>query len=163
MNPVDVALVMVRRVCPGSVPPTALPTDAIAAIHDTFVRFLRDSTRTLLVVTVSTAAIAHLYGPGHPAHAARTTAERGTTTAGRALDRVGVHTGAMRRLLAGHREWTATGAVAAGALTPMLRNHPSVGAVVLVLRVVLAVLLLVAVLAAAAGPAAGHENRAAAP
>ncbi|WP_406465838.1 hypothetical protein OH768_27685 [Streptomyces sp. NBC_01622] len=90
MNPVDVVRFMVRRVCPDSVPPTALPTDAAAAIYDTFVPFLRDSTRTLLVVTLS-----------------------------------------------GHLKWTTTGVIAAGALA--------------------------AVLADVSGPAAGHEDRAAAP
>ncbi|WP_371578548.1 hypothetical protein [Streptomyces sp. NBC_01314] len=160
MNPADVVLVMVRRVCLDSVPPTALPTDAAAAIHDTFVRSLRDSTRTLLVVSVITAVVAYPHGPGNPARAARTTAERGTTTTGWALDRVGVRTGATGRWPYGHRKWTTTGVIAAGALAPVLRNPPSVGADALVLCVVL---LLVAVLATTARPAAGREERAAAP
>jgi hypothetical protein len=165
MNPADVALVMVRRACPGPVPPTAPHTDAAAEIRDTSVRFPRDSTRALLVVTVFTAVIAYLHGPGHrhPARAVRTAAERGTTTTGGAPDRVGVRTGAMGRLPAGHREGTTTGAVAAGALTPVFRNHLPVGAVAVVLCIVPAVLFPVAVLASAAGPAAGHEDRAAVP
>jgi hypothetical protein len=56
MNPADVVLSTVRRVCPDSVPPTALPT-AAAAIYDTFVPFPRDSTRTLLVVTTTTGRV----------------------------------------------------------------------------------------------------------
>ncbi|UUU23762.1 hypothetical protein [Streptomyces sp. DSM 40750] len=164
MNPADVALVVVRRVCPDSFPPTALPTDAAAAIYGTFVRFPRAGTRTLLVVTVITAVVAYPYGPGHPARAVRTTVERGTTTTARALDRVGVRTGATGRRLSGHPKWTTTGVIAAGALAPVLWNHPPVGAMALVLCIDLAaVLLLVAVLAAISGPAAGHEDRAAAP
>ncbi len=158
-----VALAVVRRVYLDSVPSTALPTDAAAAIYDTFVRFLRDSTRTLLVVSVITALVAYLYGPGRPARAVRTATNRGTTAAGRGLRRVGVHTGSTGRWLADHRAWTTGGVIAAGALALLLWNHPSVGAVALVLGIALAVLIVVAALAAAAGPTAGHEDRAAAP
>jgi hypothetical protein len=156
-----VALAVVRRVYLDSVPPTALPTDAAAAIYDTFVRFLRDSTRTLLVVAVITALVAYLYGPGRPARAVRTTAVRGTTAAGRGLRRAGVHTGSTGRWLADHRAWTTGGVIAAGALALVLWNHPTVGAVALVLGIAVAVLMVVAVLAAS-GPTAGHEDRAAA-
>jgi hypothetical protein len=157
-----VALAVVRRVYLDSVPPTALPTDAAAAIYDTFVRFLRDSTRTLLVVAVVTALVAYLYGPGRPARAVRMATDRGTTAAGRGLRRAGVRTGATGRWLADHRAWTTAGVIAAGALALLLWNHPSVGAVALVLGIAVAVLVVVAILAAAAGPTAGHEDRAAA-
>ncbi|MFG2027492.1 hypothetical protein [Streptomyces sp. NPDC048825] len=158
-----VALAVVRRVYLDSVPPTALPTDAAAAIYDTFVRFLRDSTRTLLVVAVITALVAYLYGPGRPARAVRTVTDRGTTAAGRGLHRAGVRTGSTGRWLTDHRAWTTGAVIAAGALALVLWNHPTVGAVALVLGIALAVLIVVAVLAAAAGPTAGHEDRAAAP
>ncbi|WP_329339815.1 hypothetical protein OG252_29130 [Streptomyces sp. NBC_01352] len=158
-----VALAVVRRVYLDSVPPTALPTDAAAAIYDTFVRFLRDSTRTLLVVAVVTALVAYLYGPGRPARAVRMATDRGTTAAGRRLGRAGVHTGSTGRLLADHRAWTTGAVIAAGALALVLWNHPTVGAVALVLGIALAVLIILAILAAAAGPTAGHEDRAAAP
>ncbi|MFI6935537.1 hypothetical protein [Streptomyces sp. NPDC050287] len=157
-----VALAVARRVYLDSVPPTALPSDAAAAIYDTFVRFLRDSTRTLLVVAVITALVAYLYGPGRPARAVRTAADRGTTAAGRGLRRVGVRTGSTGRWLTDHRAWTTGGVIAAGALALLLWNHPSAGAVALVLGIAVAVLIVVAVLAAAAGPTAGHEDRAAA-
>ncbi|MER6615078.1 hypothetical protein [Streptomyces xantholiticus] len=158
-----VALAVVRRVYLDSVPPAALPTDAAAAIYDTFVRFLRDSTRTLLVVAVITALVAYLYGPGRPARAVRTAADRGTTAAGRGLRRAGVRTGSTGRWLTNHRAWTTGGVIAAGALALVLWNHPTVGAVALILGIALAVLIVVAILAAAAGPTVGHEDRAAAP
>ncbi|UUU33790.1 hypothetical protein JIX56_30285 [Streptomyces sp. CA-210063] len=148
-----VALAVFRRVYLDSVPPTALPTDAAAAIYDTFVRFLRDSTRTLLVISVITALVAYLYGPGRPARAVRTTADRGATAAGRALRRAGMRTGATGRWLTDHRAWTTGGVLAAGALALLLWNHPTVGAVVLVLGIALAVLIVLAILAAAAGRA----------
>ncbi|MGP4045134.1 hypothetical protein [Streptomyces sp. 2A115] len=158
-----VALAVVRRVYLDSIPPTTLPTDAAAAIYDTFVRFLRDSTRTLLIVAVITALVAYLYGPGRPARAVRTATNRGTTAAGRGLRHAGVRTGSTGRWLAGHRAWTTGGVIAAGALALVLWNHPSVGGVALVLGIAVAVLIVVAALAAAAGPTAGHEDRAAVP
>jgi hypothetical protein len=148
-----VALAVMRRVYLDSVPPTALPADAAAAIYDTFVRFLRDSTRTLLVVAIVIALVAYLYGPGRPARAVRTTADRGTAAAGQGLRRAGMRTGSTGRWLADHRAWTTGGVIAAGALTLLLWNHPTVGAVALVLGVALAVLIILAILAAAAGPA----------
>ncbi|MFD6171792.1 hypothetical protein [Streptomyces coeruleorubidus] len=156
-----VALAVVRRVYLDSVPPTALPTDAAAAIYDTFVRFLRDSTRTLLVVSVITALVAYLYGPGRPARAVRTVTNRGTTAAGRGLSRAGLRTGASGRWLTDHRAWLTGVVIAAGALALVLWNHPTVGAVALVLGIALAVLIVLAILAAAAGPADRAGKRAA--
>jgi hypothetical protein len=156
-----VALAVARRVYLDSVPPDALPTDAAAAIYDTFVRFLRDSTRTLLVVSVVTALVAYLYGPGRPARAVRTATDRSTTAAGRALRRAGMRTGSGGRWLTDHGAWTTGGVIAAAALALVLWNRPTPGAVTLVLGIALAVLILLAVLAAAAGPDDPTADRAA--
>ncbi|MFF3484418.1 hypothetical protein ACFYXC_14270 [Streptomyces sp. NPDC002701] len=155
-----VALAAVRRIYLDSVPPDALPTDAATAIYDTFVRFLRDSTRTLLVVAVLTALVAYLYGPGRLARTVRTAGDRGTTAVGRGLRRAGVSTGAAGRRLTDHRAWTTGGVIAAGALALVLWNHPTAGAVVLVLGIAVAVLVLLAILAAAAEPADRAADRA---
>lgn len=154
-----VALALLRRAYLDSVPPTALPPDAAAAVYDTFVRFLHDSTRTLLVVAVVTALAAYLYGPGHAARAARGTAARATTATGRALHRSGVDTGSTGRLLAKHRTWATSTVVATGALTLLLWNHPTVTTVALVLGITSAALIILAVLAAAAGPAHQPTHR----
>lgn len=162
-----VALAVTRRVYLDSVPSSALPTDAAAAIYDTFVRFLRDSAITLLVVSVLTALIAYLCGPGGPARAVRTAADRGTTAAGRALGHAGLRTGSTGRWLAGHRTWTTGAVIAGGALALLLWNQPTVGAVALVLGIALAVLIILRILAAVAGaapgPAADRATRRAAP
>ncbi|GGY22276.1 hypothetical protein [Streptomyces djakartensis] len=158
-----VALAVARRIYLDSVPPSTLPPDAASTIYDTFVRFLRDSTVTLLVVSVITALAAYLYGPGRLARAVRRTADRGSRAAGRALERSGARTGAMGRWLAGHRAWTTGVVIAAGVLALLLWNVPTVGSVALVVGLVLAVLVVLAVLAAAAGPVAGPEDRAATP
>ncbi|SMQ21609.1 hypothetical protein SAMN06272771_7569 [Streptomyces sp. Ag82_O1-12] len=154
-----VGFAVVRRVYLDSVPPAALPTGAAAAVYDTFVRFLRDSTITLLVVAVVTALVAYLYGPGRLALGARTAADRGTAATGRALEHAGVRTGATGRWLAEHRTWTTAVVMAAGALALVLWNHPTVAAVALVLGIALAVLIVLAVLAAA-GPADRAAGRA---
>ena len=154
-----VALAVLRRVYLDSVPPSALPPDAAAAIYDTFIRFLRNSTRTLLIIAVITALAAYLYGPGRLARAVRSTADRGTTATGRALGRTPVRTGPVSPWLAGHRKWTTGIVIGAGGLWLLLWNYPTVGSVALVLCVVLAALILLAVLAAA-GPADGPQDKA---
>jgi hypothetical protein len=72
-----------------------------------------------------------------------------------------VRTGSTGRWLAGHRAWITGGVIAAGALVLVLWNHPTVGAVALVLGIALAVLIVLAILAAATGPADRAEQRAA--
>ncbi|MGW1543006.1 hypothetical protein ACWCPM_22665 [Streptomyces sp. NPDC002309] len=147
-----IALAVMRRVYLDAVPPTTLPPDAAQAIYDTFVRFLRDSTRTLLVVAVVTALAAYLYGPGRAALWVRRTVTRGTDATGRALRRRGLSTGAAGEWLGTHRSWTTGIVVAAGVLTLVLWNYPTVGAVALVVGLVLLVLVVLALLAAAGGP-----------
>ncbi|MFJ9585344.1 hypothetical protein [Streptomyces acidicola] len=163
-----VALAVARRAYLDSVPSSALPPDAAAVIYDTFVRFLRDSARTLLVVSVITALSAYMFGPGRGASAVRRTADRGTTATGHALTRTGARTGPVGRWLEDHRKWTTGCVIAAGVLALLLWNEPTVGALALVIGIVLAVLILLAILAAAtgpaaAGPAAGPEDQAATP
>lgn len=157
-----VALAVARQFYLDSVPSSELPPDAAATIYDTFVRFLRDTTRTLLVVSVVTALAAYLFGPGRAARAVRRTADRCTRATGRALGRIGVRTGPVGRWLKAHQKGTTGVVIAAGVLALLLWNEPTVGALALVICVVLAVLILLAILAAAAGPAAGQENRVAA-
>lgn len=147
-----VALAVVRRVYLDGIPPGAQSTDAAAAIFDTFIRFLRESTRSLLVVSLITALSAYLYGPGRAARGVRAVAQRGATAAGRALSRAGLRTGSLGGRLAEHRSWAAGITIGAGALALVLWNHPTVGGVVLVLGLVLFALALVAVLAATAEP-----------
>ncbi|AOR30825.1 hypothetical protein BFF78_06955 [Streptomyces fodineus] len=153
-----VTLVVARRVYLDSVPPAVLPPDAATVIFDTFVRFLRDSIRTLLVVSLITAVAAYLYGPSRAARAVRSTTQKGATVAGRGLSRAGLRTGHLGEWLAAHRPWTTGVTIGAGALTLVLWNHPTVGVVALVLLLVVAVLAVTAVLAAATGPAAGRAD-----
>ncbi|MEU6811121.1 hypothetical protein ABZ920_19460 [Streptomyces sp. NPDC046831] len=146
-----VALAVVRQVYLNSVPPQTLPADAAATIFDTFVRFLRESARTLLVTAVITALAAYLYGPGRAARAVRSLTRRVTAATGRALGRAGVHTGLVGRWLDTHRSWTTAIVIAAGVLALILWNHPTAAVVALVVGIVLVVMFLLAVLADARG------------
>jgi hypothetical protein len=89
--------------------------------------------------------------------------QRGTSAAGRSLRRAGARTGSTGRRPDARRAWTTGVVIGAGALALVLWNHPTVGAVALVLGVVLVVPAAAAVLAAAAGPApapaAGEAGR----
>ncbi|WP_241267517.1 hypothetical protein [Streptomyces scabichelini] len=154
-----IGLAVMRQVYLDSVPTTALPQGTAAEIYDTFIRFLRNSTRTVLVIAVITALAAYLYGPGRGARWVRSAAAGGTGATGRAMARHGLSTGAAGRWLDTHSKWTTGIAIAGGALALMLWNYPTPGAVAFVLGIVVLVLALLGILATASGtpehPAAG--------
>jgi hypothetical protein len=156
-----VGLAVMRQVYLDSVSATALPQDAAADIFDTFLRFLKNSTVTVLVIAVITALAAYLYGPGRGARWVRRAASSGTGATGRSLARHGLRTGATGRWLGAHSKWTTAIAIAGGALALVLWNYPTAGAVALVLGIVVLVLVLLGILAAATGtsdrPAAGDQ------
>ncbi|MGP8304162.1 hypothetical protein ACTPOK_40915 [Streptomyces inhibens] len=146
-----IGLAVMRGVYLDSVRPTTMPRDAAATIFDTLVRFLRQSTRTVLVIAVITALAAYLYGPGRGARAVRSGAARSTGAAGRALARSGLRTGGPGQWLDTHRGWTTGIVIAAGALALVLWNYPTPASVALVLGIVVLVLVLLGILAGAAG------------
>ncbi|QNE76784.1 hypothetical protein F0344_21095 [Streptomyces finlayi] len=157
-----VALAVMRQVYLDSVSTTALPQRTAADIYDTFIRFLKNSTVTVLVLAVITAFSAYLYGPGRGARWVRRTAAGGTGATGRAVARRGLRTGATGRWLGTHTKWITGIVIAGGALALVLWNHPTPGAVALVLGIVVLVLALLGTLAAASGtserPAAGDRQ-----
>ncbi|MGP4052951.1 hypothetical protein [Streptomyces sp. 2A115] len=152
-----VGLAVMRQVYLDSVPTTALPQDTAADIFDTFLRFLKNSTVTVLVIAVITALAAYLYGPGRGARWVRRTASSGTGATGRSMARHGLRTGATGRWLGAHSKWTTGIAIAGGALALLLWNYPTAGVVALVLCIVVLVLVILGILAAASGTA-GHAN-----
>ncbi|WP_424892781.1 hypothetical protein [Streptomyces sp. XH2] len=144
-----VGLVVARRIYLDSVPPSVLPADAAASIYDTFVRFLRNSTRTVLVAAVITALAGYLYGPGRGARFVRSASTRATGATGRAMARSGLRTGATGHWLETHRRWTTGIVIAAAALALFLWNYPTAAVVALVLGIAVLVLAVLAVLGAA--------------
>lgn len=147
-----VGLAFVRQRYLDSVPPGTQPQAAAAAIYDTLVRFLQNSTRTVLVIAIITALAGYLYGPGRGARAIRAGTSRATTATGRALARTGLRTGAAGRWLQTHQRWTTGIIIGAGALALALYNYPTPASVTLVLCIVIVALALLAVLTAAGTP-----------
>ncbi|MDX3801666.1 hypothetical protein [Streptomyces sp. AK04-3B] len=148
-----IGLAVIRQVYLDSVPTTALPRDTAADIYDIFLRFLKNSTVTVLVIAVITALAAYLYGPGRGARWVRRGASSGTGATGKYMARRGLRTGATGRWLGAHSEWTTGTAIVGGALALTLWNYPTPGAVALVLAIVVLVLALLGILAAASGTA----------
>jgi hypothetical protein len=157
-----VGLAVMRQRYVDSVPPGTQPRDAAATIFDTFARFLRDSTHTVLVIAVIIVIAGYLYGPGRGARAIRTGATRASGATGRAVARAGLRTGGAGRWLQAHRRWTTGIVIGAGALALALWNYPTPASVALVLLIVVVALALLDVLAAAGtqptppGSSGGH-------
>jgi len=131
-------LLVIRGVYLNSIPNGVLPSDAAAAIFDTFVRFIRTALRALLVLGLVVAIGAFLTGPS--ATAVRT---RGAITSGfgwirSAGERGGVSTGPVGRWTYAHRTALRVCAVGLAAILFVFSGHPTAAVVIL-----LAVLLLV--------------------
>ncbi|TVL92492.1 hypothetical protein [Streptomyces sp. SAJ15] len=159
-----VGLAVARQIYLDSVPLGTQSPAAAAEIYDTLVRYLRQSTGTVLVIAVIAAVAGYLYGPGRGARALRSGARRTVGALGRGAAREGLRTGQAGRWLDTHRRWTTGIVIGAGALALVIWNYPTAGAVALVFGLVLLVLLILGVLAAAGGngpprrehPGAGH-------
>ncbi len=87
------ALAIFRNVYLNSVPNSVLPSDAAAALFDTFVRFIKDALRTLLVAGLVVAAAAFLTGPSVTAVGTRRACAAGLAWIRRGGERAGVTTG----------------------------------------------------------------------
>ncbi|MFF4699435.1 hypothetical protein [Streptomyces chattanoogensis] len=144
-----IALAFFRQKYLESVSPKVQSPDAASAVYDDLVRFLQQTTRTVLVIAVIVLVAGYLYGPGRGARWTRGITGRGTTAAGRGLARAGVRTGGAGRWLDTHRAWTTGVVIGAGVLALFLWNYPTPGAVALVLGLVVLVMAVLGVLAAA--------------
>ncbi len=144
-----VELAVLRQLYVDSVPPGTQPQEAAATIFDTLVRFLRNSTRTVLTIAVITVVAGYLYGPGRGARVIRSGATRATGAIGRALARAGLRTGGVGRWLERQRRWTTGIVIGAGVLALALWNYPTPPSVALILLIIVVALALLGVLAAA--------------
>jgi hypothetical protein len=84
MFALGVGLEIARGVYLSTVPPSALPADAAAALFDTLVRFIKDALRALLVLGLVVAATAFFAGPSTSATRARAWLAAGLTRLRRA-------------------------------------------------------------------------------
>ncbi|MEU1256573.1 hypothetical protein ABZ445_25105 [Streptomyces chartreusis] len=129
---------------------------AAAAVYDT--RFLRQAVLTALLTALLAVIAGYLYGRGRGAVAVRSVAARSTETAGHALARTGLTTGAVGQWLGTHRPLTTGVVIGAGGLTLFLWNYPTPASVALLLLLVVVVLVILGVPAAADG-AEQHSRR----
>ncbi len=131
-------LLIFRGIYLNTVPSSVLPSDAAAAMFDTFVRFIKEALRTLLVVGLVVAAGAFLTGPSVTAVRTRAAFRSGLGWIRASGERKGVSTGPVGRWTYAHRKGLRISAVGLAALIFVFWGRPTALVVIL-----LAVLLLV--------------------
>jgi hypothetical protein len=136
-------LLIFRSIYLSSVPDSVLPSDAAAVIFDTFVRFIKDGLRLVLVIGLVIAAGAFLTGPS--VTAVRT---RGAFTSGfgwlrHGAEHLGIRTGPVGRWTYAHRRALRISAVALAALIFVFWGTPSAAVVIVIVVLLLVVLGLI--------------------
>jgi hypothetical protein len=133
-------LLIFRGIYLNSVPNSTLPSNAAAAIFDTFVRFIKDALRTLLVLGLVVAIGAFFSGPSVTAVRSREAVKSGFNWIRGAGERRGVTTGPVGRWTYAHRHALRIGVVGLVALLFVFWGRPT-AEVVIWLAVLLLVLL----------------------
>jgi hypothetical protein len=138
-----IALAIFRSVYLNSIPNSVLPSDAAAALFDTFVKFIKEALRTLLVVGLVVAAAAFLTGPSVTAVGTRKAFVSGFEWVRHFGERSGVTTGPVGTWTFAHRKALRVGAVALAALVFVFWGRPTAGVVILIVVLLLVVLGLI--------------------
>ena len=133
-------LVIFRGIYLNSVPSSVLPSDAAAAMFDTFVRFIKEALRTLLVLGLVVAAAAFFTGPSVTAVRTRSAFASALGWVRRSGEGAGVSTGPVGLWTYAHRKGLRIGAVALAALLFVFWGRPT-GLVVILIAVLLLVVL----------------------
>jgi hypothetical protein len=140
-----IGLTIFRGIYLNSVP-SSLPPDAAAVLFDTFVRFIREALRILLVVGLIVAAGAFLTGPSATAVSIRGAFVSGFAWLRRSGERAHLTTGPVGRWTYAHRTGLRVCAVALAALVFVFWGRPTllvVLGIVIVLLVVLGLIELI--------------------
>ena len=133
-------LLIFRGIYLNTVPNNVLPSNAAAVIFDTFVRFIKEALRTLLLVGLVVAIGAFFSGPSVTAVRSREAVKSGFDWIRGAGERRGVSTGPVGRWTYRYRHALRIGAVFLVALLFVFWGRPT-AAVVIWLAVLLLVLL----------------------
>jgi hypothetical protein len=133
-------LLIFRGIYLNHVPESTLPSDAAAAMFDTFVRFIKTGLRAILVLGLVVAAAAFLTGPSATAVRTRAAFASGLAWARRSGEHAGVSTGPVGTWTYAHRHGLRISAVALIAVLFVFWGQPT-AAVVIVLVIVLLVIL----------------------
>ena len=137
------ALLVIRGIYLNSVPNSVLPSDAAAVIFDTYVRFIKEALRTLLVLGLVVAAGAFLTGPSVTAVRTRQAFTTGFAWIRRAGERQGVSTGPVGRWTYAHRTGLRISAVGLAAIIFVFWGRPTALVVILLAVLLLVVLALI--------------------
>jgi hypothetical protein len=133
-------LLIFRGIYLNSVPQSVLPSDAAAAMFDTFVRFIKEGLRGILVLGLVVAGGAFITGPSITAVRTRAAFTSGLAWARRSGEHAGVSTGPVGMWTYAHRHALRISAVALIALLFVFWGQPT-AAVVIVLVILLLVIL----------------------
>ena len=132
-----------RSIYLNSVPSSTLPSDAAAALFDTFIRFIKDALRALLVLGLIVAAAAFFTGPSVTAVRTRSAIGSGLDWIRHFSDRTGVSGGPVGQWTYAHRKGLRVGAVALAALIFVFLGQPTAASVIVIVVVLLVVLGLI--------------------
>ena len=123
-------LLIFRGIYLNSVPNATLPSDAAAALFDTFVRFIKDGLRLLLVVGLVVAAAAFMTGPSVTAVRTRQGFSQGLRWLRERAELAGLRTGPVGRWTYAHRTGLRIGVTVLAALIFVFWGRPTVGVVI---------------------------------
>ncbi len=131
-------LAIFRSLYLNTVPASVLPSDAAAAMFDTFVRFIKDGLRLILVVGLIVALGGLFTGPSATAVQTRGAIRKGLGWMRRSTEHAGLQTGPVGTWTYAHRSALRISSVAVAALIFVFWGRPTVA-----VAIVIAVLLLV--------------------
>jgi hypothetical protein len=123
-------LLIFRGVYLNSVPPSALPADAAAALFDTLVRFIKEGLRTILVLGLVVAAGAFLVGPSVTAVKTRAAFASALGWVRAEGEHAGLRTGPVGTWTYTHKTALRISAVALAALIFVFWGQPTAGVVI---------------------------------
>jgi hypothetical protein len=133
-------LLIFRTMYLNSVPASVLPSDAAAAMFDTFVRFIKGALRTLLIVGLVVAAGAFMTGPSVTAVRTRKAIASGLARVRAIGERKGLTAGPAGQWTYSHRTGLRISAVGLAAVIFVFWGRPT-ALVVILLTVILLVIL----------------------
>jgi hypothetical protein len=136
-------LLILRGIYLNSVPASALPSDAAAAMFDTFVRFIKEALRTLLVVGLVVAAGAFITGPSVTAVRTRKAIASGLALIRVTGERKGLSAGPAGRWTFSHRAGLRISAVGLAAVIFVFWGRPTALVVILLVGFLLVILGLI--------------------
>jgi hypothetical protein len=147
------ALAIARGVYLNSVPQSTLPADAAAALYDTFVRFIKDGLRLLLVVGLVVAAGAFLTGPSSVAVQTRRAVTSGVDWVRTRIESRGVDLGPVGAWTAAHKRVLQIGVIALAALIFVFWGQPTLAVAIWIVVLLLVALGLIELIGGRAGGA----------